>query len=197
MDVLDNDSVKRVQAALTDAGSEARVIALATTARSAEDAARSIGTELGSIVKSLVFVVGDRPVMALVSGDRRCREKALPAALGLEGPVKVKRADAERVRAATGFAIGGVSPIGLRRDGGFEPPIPVLIDSGLTRFATVYAAAGHPHCVFATTVAELARLTGGTVSDAIAGQGSRVKGSCGDEACEEVVVPGGDFAAET
>jgi prolyl-tRNA editing enzyme YbaK/EbsC (Cys-tRNA(Pro) deacylase) len=165
MDVLDNDSVKRVQAALTEAGSSARVVALAATARSAEDAARSIGTELGSIVKSLVFVVGDRPVMALVSGDRRCREKALPAALGLEGPVKVKRADAERVRAATGFAIGGVSPVGLKQ------PVPMLIDAGLERFATVYAAAGHPHCVFATTVAELARLTGGTVSDAIAGEG--------------------------
>jgi prolyl-tRNA editing enzyme YbaK/EbsC (Cys-tRNA(Pro) deacylase) len=165
MDVLDNDSVKRVQAALTEAGSSARVVALAATARSAEDAARSIGTELGSIVKSLVFVVGDRPVMALVSGDRRCRERALPAALGLEGPVKVKRADAERVRAATGFAIGGVAPIGL------VGPIPVVIDAGLERFATVYAAAGHPHCVFATTVAELVRLTGGTVTDAIAGEG--------------------------
>jgi prolyl-tRNA editing enzyme YbaK/EbsC (Cys-tRNA(Pro) deacylase) len=162
MDVLDNDSVKRVQAALTEAGSQARVIALATSARSAEDAARSIGTELGSIVKSLVFVVDDRPVMALVSGDRRCREKALPAAFGLEAPVKVKRADAERVRAATGFAIGGVAPIGLTR------PIPVLIDSGLERFVAIYAAAGHPHCVFATTVAELVRLTGGTVTDAIA-----------------------------
>jgi prolyl-tRNA editing enzyme YbaK/EbsC (Cys-tRNA(Pro) deacylase) len=159
MDVLDNDSVKRVQAALTDAGSDARVMTLAETARSAEDAARSIGTELGSIVKSLVFLVGDRPVMALVSGDRRCREKALPGALGLEG--RVKRADADAVRAATGFAIGGVAPIGLAR------PVPAAIDAGLERFAIVYAAAGHPHCVFATTVAELARLTGGTVTDAI------------------------------
>jgi prolyl-tRNA editing enzyme YbaK/EbsC (Cys-tRNA(Pro) deacylase) len=160
MDVLDNDSVKRVQAALTEAGSSARVVALAATARSAEDAARSIGTELGSIVKSLVFVVGDRPVMALVSGDRRCREKALPGALGIEG--RVKRADADAVRAATGFSIGGVAPIGL------VGPIPVVIDAGLERFATVYAAAGHPHCVFATTVAELIRLTDGIVSDAIA-----------------------------
>ena len=162
MNPLDNHSVRRVQAALTANGSTARVMALADTARSAEDAARSIGTELGSIVKSLVFVVGDRPVMALVCGDRRCREKALPAALGLDGPVKVKRADADLVRAATGFAIGGVAPVGMAR------PIPVLIDAGLERFATVYAAAGHPHCVFATTADELARLTGGTVTATIA-----------------------------
>ena len=162
MNRLDNDSVKRVQAALAEAGSDARIMSLAETARSAEDAARSIGTELGSIVKTLVFLVGDRPVMALVSGDRRCREKALPAALRLEG--RVKRADADAVRAATGFAIGGVAPIGLAR------PIPVAIDVGLERFATVYAAAGHPYCVFATTAAELARLTGGIVSDAIATQ---------------------------
>ncbi len=165
MDVLDSDSVKRVRAALAKAGSDSQVIALATTARSAEDAARSIGTELGSIVKTLVFVVGDRPVMALVSGDRRCREKALPGALSLEG--RVKRADADAVRAATGFAIGGVAPIGLRQDGGLEQPVPVAIDAGLKRFATIYAAAGHPHCVFATTTAELVRLTGGIVSDAI------------------------------
>ncbi len=166
MNPLENDSVKRVQAALAAAGSAARVMTLSETARSAEDAARSIGTALGSIVKSLVFLVGDRPVMALVSGDRRCREKALPGALGLEG--RVKRADADAVRAATGFAIGGVAPIGLRREGGFARPVPVVIDAGLERFATVYAAAGHPHCVFATTVAELARLTGGIISDAIA-----------------------------
>jgi len=142
MNPLDNDSVKRVQAALTDAGSAARVMTLAETARSAEDAARSIGTELGSIVKSLVFLVGDRPVMALISGDRRCREKALPAALGLEG--RVKRADADAVRAATGFAIGGVAPIGLRQESGLARPVPVAIDADLERFATVYATAYSP-----------------------------------------------------
>ena len=165
MDILENESVKRVRTALAEAGSEAQVLALADTARSAEDAARSIGTELGSIVKTLVFTVGDRPVMALVSGDRRCREKALPGVLDLEG--RVRRADADAVRNATGFAIGGVAPIGLGQDGGPAPPIPVAIDAGLERFATVYAAAGHPHCVFATTADELVRLTGGIVSDAI------------------------------
>ena len=84
--------------------------------------------------KSLVFAVGDRPVMALVAGDRRAREAALPAAAGLEG--KARRATAEEVRAATGFAIGGVAPVG------HATALPVVIDASLARFERLYAAAG-------------------------------------------------------
>ena len=159
-DPIAHPAVRRVQAALAEAGSQAEVIALASTARSAEDAAASIGTPLGSIVKSLVFTVAGTPVMALVAGDRRCDPKALGRALGREG--KVRRADADAVRAATGFSIGGVAPLA------HETPLPVAIDASLGRFETVYAAAGHPHCVFATTIDELARLTGGTVTPEIA-----------------------------
>ena len=159
-DPLAHPAVRRVQAALAEAGSRAEVIALAGTARSAEDAAQSIGTPLGSIVKSLVFTIGGAPVMALVAGDRRCDTGALAGALGREG--RVRRADADAVRAATGFAIGGVAPLA------HETPLPVAIDRSLGRFETVYAAAGHPHCVFATTIDELARLTGGTVTAEIA-----------------------------
>jgi len=159
-DPLAHPAVRRVQAALAEAGSRAEVIALASTARSAEDAAQSIGTPLGSIVKSLVFTVGGAPVMALVAGDRRCDTAALGQALGREG--KVRRADADAVRAATGFAIGGVAPVA------HETPLPVAIDASLGRFETVYAAAGHPHCVFATTIDELERLTGGTITPEIA-----------------------------
>ena len=159
-DPLAHPAVRRVQAALSEAGSGAHVIALGTTARSAEDAAESIGTPLGSIVKSLVFTVDGAPVMALVAGDRRCDTAALARALGREGPVR--RADADAVRAATGFAIGGVAPLA------HETPLPVAIDASLGRFETVYAAAGHPHCVFATSLGELQRLTDGTVSADIA-----------------------------
>ena len=159
-DPLAHPAVRRVQAALAEAGSAAQVIALSDTARSAEDAADSIGTPLGSIVKSLVFTIGGAPVMALVAGDRRCDTGALAGALGREG--RVRRADADAVRAATGFAIGGVAPLA------HETPLPVAIDRSLGRFETVYAAAGHPHCVFATTLDELARLTGGTVTAEIA-----------------------------
>ena len=159
-DPLAHPAVRRVQAALVQAGSEAQVIALSSTARSAEDAARSIGTPLGSIVKSLVFTIAGAPVMALVAGDRRCDTAALGGALGREG--RVRRADADSVRAATGFAIGGVAPLA------HETPLPVAIDASLGRFTAVYAAAGHPHCVFATTLDELERLTGGTISGEIA-----------------------------
>ena len=159
-DPIAHPAVKRVQAALAEAGSEAEVIALSSTARSAEDAAASIGTPLGSIVKSLVFTVGGAPVMALVAGDRRCDTKALGIALGREG--RIRRADADAVREATGFAIGGVAPVA------HETRLPVAIDASLGRFETVYAAAGHPHCVFATTIGELERLTDGTVTAEIA-----------------------------
>ncbi len=150
--LIERPAVRRVRDALAAAGSEARVIELAGTARSAEDAARGVGAPLGAIVKSLVFMVGGRPAMALVAGDRRCDTRALAAALGLDG--KPGRADADTVREATGYTIGGVPPFA------HATRLPTAIDASLARFATLYAAAGHPHCVFATTTDELVRLTG-------------------------------------
>ncbi len=114
---------------------------------------------LGAIVKSLVFVVGERPVMALVAGDRRLDTAALAATLGLDG--EVERADAELARRASGFAIGAIAPVGHAQ------PLAIAIDASLGRFATLHAAAGHPRCVFATSLDELVRLTGGVVSAAI------------------------------
>ena len=160
MSALENASVRRVQSALAAAGSPARITALAETARTAQDAADAVGSALGSIVKSLVFVVGDRPVIALVAGDRQCDPAQLPAVLGLDG--KARRAKAEEVREATGFAIGGVAPLG------YPQPLPVVIDASLARFETIYAAAGHPYCIFATDLTELCRITGGQISDRIA-----------------------------
>ncbi len=157
--LLERPAVVRVRAALAAAGSAAEIIALADTARSAADAAESVGVELGAIVKSLVFAVDGRAVMALVAGDRRCDTAALARALGLDG--KVGRADADMVRDATGFTIGGVPPIA------HTTPLATAIDASLGRFATVYAAAGHPHCVFGTSPDELARLTGAPVVEDI------------------------------
>lgn len=159
-DLTTRPAVQRVVQALAAGRSEARVIVLAETARTAEDAAASLGCEPGAIVKSLVFRVGDQPVMALVAGDRRCDTNALPPALGLEG--KARRADADMVRAATGFTIGGVAPLG------FPAPLPIVIDASLGRFEVIYAAAGHPHCVFGTSLDELKRLTGARADGAIA-----------------------------
>ncbi len=161
--LAERPAVRRVRAALAAAGSPAEVTELAETARSAQDAAASLGTELGAIVKSLVFVAGGRAVMALIAGDRRCDTEVLAAALGLEG--MVERANADTVRAATGYTIGGVPPLAHVR------ALPTAIDASLRRFATVYAAAGHPHCVFATTVDELARLTAAPVVDGLGAVG--------------------------
>ena len=108
--LLTSASVQRVRAVLAAHGLEDRIVELAATARTAEDAARACGVPVGAIVKSLVFAVGDALVLALVAGDRRCDLAALPTALGLPGPAR--RCDADTVRAVTGFAIGGVAPIG-------------------------------------------------------------------------------------
>jgi len=111
--------------------------------------------ETGAIVKSLLFTIDGAPVMALIAGDRRCDTTALPAAFGRSG--LVMRPDAARVREITGFVIGGVAPLG------HPQPLPTAIDDSLGRFETVYAAAGHPYCLFPTTMLELSLLTGGSV----------------------------------
>lgn len=159
MSRLDHPAVRRVQAALREKGSRAEIIGLETTARTAEDAARSLGVAVGAIVKSLLFTIDGDPVMALVAGDRRCDTKALGPAFGRNG--LVLRADAERVRQATGFVIGGVAPLA------HPTPLPTAIDDSLGRFETLYAAAGHPFCVFPTTMLELSLLTGGAVTKGI------------------------------
>jgi prolyl-tRNA editing enzyme YbaK/EbsC (Cys-tRNA(Pro) deacylase) len=158
-DYLARPAVRRVADILAGMNAASSVIVLADTARTAQDAANSLNCQLGAIVKSLVFRIGDQAVMALVAGDKRCDVKALPSALGLAG--KARRADADMVQAATGFTIGGVAPLG------FLAPLPLVIDQSLGRFDAIYAAAGHPHCVFATTLEELTRLTGGAVDAAI------------------------------
>ena len=159
---LSHPSVRHVVARLAEAGHQHDVIALADTARSAWEAAAALGVEVGAIVKTLMFVHGgdEAPVIALVAGDRQCDADALAVSVG--SPAPCRRPDAARVKAATGYAIGGVSPIGLP-DG-----LPVFIDSSLFRFAAVWSAAGHPHCVFQATPRQLQALCGGTVSEAIA-----------------------------
>jgi prolyl-tRNA editing enzyme YbaK/EbsC (Cys-tRNA(Pro) deacylase) len=160
---LAHPAIRRVRQALRERGSSAEVIALAETARTAEAAANALGVPLGAIVKSLVFTIDGASVMALIAGDRRCATRALPGALGMAG--LVMRADADRVRQATGFAIGGVAPLG------HPARLPTAIDDSLGRFETVYAAAGHPFAVFPTTMLELSLLTGGAVVKGISADG--------------------------
>ena len=162
MSLLDRESVRRVARALHEGNAAGEVQELSETARSAEEAAQALGVAQGAIVKSLVFAIGERFVLALVAGDRQCREDQLPRALFLKG--KVARPGADHVRAVTGFSIGGVAPVGLVH------ALPTVIDASLKRFPALYAAAGHPHCIFPTDMAELKRLTGGIVSYAIAAE---------------------------
>ncbi|GAB4425461.1 MAG: YbaK/EbsC family protein [Anaerolineae bacterium] len=126
--------------------------------RTAQDAANAIGCQVAQIVKSLLFVVADQPTMVLVSGDNRLDEKKLAALCGV-GRKKVKRADAEVARAATGFAIGGVPPFG------HTSPLPTYVDEDFLQFDIIWAAAGTPNAVFPITPADLVRLTAGTVAN--------------------------------
>ncbi|GLQ07356.1 YbaK/EbsC family protein [Sneathiella chinensis] len=151
--LLERPSVRQVIETLQAAGIEGRVRALESTARSAEDAASSIGCNVGAIVKTLVFMAGDQLLVALVAGDKRCDTKALRAHLGGSG--KIRPAPADLVKEETGFSIGGVAPVGMKRQ------LPVFLDESLARFDRIYAAAGHPHCIFQTSLTELEALTGG------------------------------------
>jgi prolyl-tRNA editing enzyme YbaK/EbsC (Cys-tRNA(Pro) deacylase) len=118
-------------------------------------AAEAVGCELGQIVKSLVFVAGERPVLALVAGDRRGDTEAIAA---LAGAAEARFADADAVRSATGYAIGGVSPFDLPAD------LLVLVDDSLERFETVYTAAGTPASMVRMDRATLFEIVGGRVA---------------------------------
>ena len=123
--------------------------------RTATDAARAVGCDVAQIVKSLVFVAGGRPVIALVSGANRLDEKRLAAAAG----EPVIKADAETARTATGYAIGGVPPFGHATE------VPVFMDRDLLGHAVVWAAAGRPDSVFEIAPERLRELSGATVLD--------------------------------
>jgi prolyl-tRNA editing enzyme YbaK/EbsC (Cys-tRNA(Pro) deacylase) len=137
-------------------GSADRVRILDDSARTAQDAAAALGVEVAQIVKSLVFTSpgerGPEPLLVLTSGGHQVDVRKVADLLGIAG---LGRADAQFVRTHTGFAIGGVAPIGT------DVPLRTLVDVELARYDVVWAAAGHPHAVFPTTYEELLRLTAG------------------------------------
>src|SRR2546423_4375089 len=145
----------RVHAALTAAGVDARIEEFPSSKRTAQDAANTVGSSVGQIVKSLVFLAGGLPVMALVSGVNRLDTQRLAELSGAE----IGKADADAVRQATGYSIGGVPPIG------FPAPIPTFIDRDLLQYNVVWAAAGTPRHVFPIAPNDLVRVTGGRVED--------------------------------
>lgn len=146
-------SALKVQAAL---GPQFQVLEFDASTRTSQDAAAAIGCTVAEIAKSLIFKSAEgRPVLVIASGVNRIDERKVAAVVG----GKIGRADADFVRDATGFAIGGVPPVGHAR-----PPI-VLIDRDLEQFAFLWAAAGTPNAVFKVTPADLVRLTRGQVAD--------------------------------
>lgn len=151
--VASHPSVIRVQQQLDDLSMDGKVRILSDSARSAREAAEALGVEVGQICSSLIFASAGEPILILTSGRHRvdtemvAREQAL---------AKLERADAELVKNRTGFAIGGVAPIGHIQ------PITTYIDRALSEYPIIWAAAGHPHAVFPTTFEELLRVTGAT-----------------------------------
>jgi len=148
-------NVARVVEAAATAGLTIDVVRFPEGTRSAADAARAVGCSVGQIVKSLVFLGDDRPVVALVSGADRLDLTRLARELGA---TEVRRADGDEVRAATGFAIGGVPPLG------HASQLPVLIDARLLEHAEVWAAAGLPDAVFRVEPHALAIAAGAVVA---------------------------------
>ena len=150
------DGMQRVAAALRSAGHPHAPLMLDDAARTAQQAADALGVTVGQIAKSIIFRrrQDDVAVLVITSGDRRVDEKKVAALVG-----KIGRADAEFVKAHTGFTIGGVSPVGHA-----TPPV-TLIDRELFRFDEIWAAAGHPHGVFKLRPQDLVALTGAPVAD--------------------------------
>ena len=145
--------VVRVTARLAELGAVGSVRTLDGSARTAAEAAAELGVGVAQIANSLVFAADGVPLLVLASGGHRVDTAKIAA---LVGATTVERATPDFVRTHTGFAIGGVAPVG------HPEPLRTLVDTHLEQYAEVWAAAGHPHSVFPTTYAELVRLTGGT-----------------------------------
>jgi len=149
-------SVERVVQALADVGARGEVRPLSESARTAKEAAAALGVEVGQIASSLIFLADGEPVLVVASGGHRVDTAKVAALLGV---VEVGKATADEVRAATGYVIGGVAPLG------FPSPIRTLVDLALDQYDEVWAAGGHSHWVFPTTYAELLHLSGGQGAD--------------------------------
>ena len=151
-DLLNKEPVKRVQEFISKFDSKLKVIVLDTTARTAKDAANSLKCEVGAIVKSLLFRAESSFLICLIAGDKRCSLNKLKKILQKKD---VCMANTDEVKTNTGFSIGGVSPVAHITN------LDVLVDKSLSRFQFVFAAAGHPNCVFKISYNQLIEITKG------------------------------------
>ena len=156
MTLLNKEPVKRVEKSLKLFNPKMNVITLDSSARTAIEAASSLGCEVGAIVKSLLFKTENIFTLFLVSGDKKASINKIKKTLNIKD---ASMASADDVKNITGFTIGGVSPVG------HVNKIDILIDNSLVRFKNLYAAAGHPNCVFKTNFQDLQKITNGSVKD--------------------------------
>jgi Cys-tRNA(Pro) deacylase len=154
MILLDKEAVKRVEKLLKKFDQKQSLIMLDTSARTALEAASSLGCEVGAIVKSLLFKTDNSFTLFLVPGDKRASLNKIKKNLSIED---ASMASADDVKKITGFTIGGVSPVGHLNK------IPIIIDNSLKRFESLYAAAGHPNCVFKIDFTNLQKITEGLI----------------------------------
>ena len=154
--LLNKEPVKRVQEFITQFDPKLKVMSLDTSARTAKDAAESLGCEVGAIVKSLVFRANDTFLICLIAGDKRCSLNKLKKVINKKD---VYMANADEVKDNTGFSIGGVAPIAHLKK------LNILIDQSLGRFESVFAAAGHPNSIFKIKYNQLVKITKGEVKE--------------------------------
>ena len=154
--ILNKEPVKRAEKALKEFDNDLNIECLENTARTANDAATALGCKVGAIVKSLLFRTEHSFVLCLVSGDKKCSLNKLKKILDEKD---VSMANAEQVKKITAYTIGGVSPVG------HLTKVNILIDKNLNRFNDIFAAAGHPNCIFKINFEKLTGLTNGKVEE--------------------------------
>ncbi len=154
--ILEKEPVKRAERSIKEFDPGLKIICLEQTARTAQDAATALGCNVGAIVKSLLFSAGENFVLCLISGDQRCSLNKLKKIIDEKD---VSMAKPEDVKKITGYTIGGVSPVG------HLSKVKIYIDSNLERFTKVFAAAGHPNCIFEISFIELTNLTSGEIKE--------------------------------
>ena len=158
MSLLDKEPVKRAEKFLKNFDQSLEVTVLENSARTAKDAATALDCDVGAIVKSLLFKVKDSFTLCLVAGDKRCSLNKLKK---IKNEKDVSIASPEEVKTQTGYTIGGVSPIGHSNN------LEILIDNSLERFSRLFAAAGHPNCIFKINFKNIQKITNGKVEDII------------------------------
>jgi prolyl-tRNA editing enzyme YbaK/EbsC (Cys-tRNA(Pro) deacylase) len=156
MTLLDKEPVTRAEKSLKEFDPKQRIIVLDTSARTAIDAASALSCEIGAIVKSLLFKTENTFILCLLAGDKKVSISKIKKTLNVKN---VSMASAEEVKNITGYTIGGVSPVG------HSNKIDIFIDNSLERFISLFAAAGHPYCVFKTNFIELKQITHGLVKE--------------------------------